>query len=143
MSKYKFALAKEIKEFIEWQLVHYHEDKRQLEQFKADMVPSCVPRYSLTGGTSKGSVSNPTESTAIRMATNPYILMTEIKIHAIDRTLSTLDDTDKRLIDLVYWKHLYTIAGAGMKINLSKTAAYDHVNRILGMIALEMGYVNI
>ena len=54
-----------------------------------------------------------------------------------------MDELDKKLIDLVYWKQEYTVEGAGMKIGLSRSAAYQRINKILGMIAFELGYVSV
>lgn len=143
MSKYKFTLAQKVKDWVAWQLEHYHEDKKQLEQYKNDMIPSPIASYSLAGGCGSGSVSQPTENLAIKMATSAYIIEIERNIATIDRVLSVLSETDKQLIDLVYWKRTYTIAGAGMKVGLSTSKAYQHINNILGLIALERGYVNI
>lgn len=143
MSKYKFVLAPKVRGFVEWQLERYHEDKKQLELYKTDMIPSATASYSLTGGVSNGSVSNPTENIGLKMLTNPYILSTERSCLAIERVLCKLNETDKQLIDLVYWKRAYTIVGAGDKIGLSQRAVYQHINNVLGLIALEMGLVNI
>jgi hypothetical protein len=57
--------------------------------------------------------------------------------------MQRLDDIDRQIVDLVYWKQSYTAEGAGMKLNLSRTATYNHINNILCTIALEMGYVSI
>jgi len=143
LSKYKFDLSIQAKDTVEWLLERYHEDKRQLEQYKTDMIPSPTASYSQTGGTSGGDVSNPTESIAIRIVTSPYILWTERNCKAIERVLNQLSDTDKQLIDLVYWKKTYNVIGAGKKIGLEKSDAYAHINNVLGLMALEIGIVNI
>ena len=143
MSKYKFDLAPAVKTTVEWVLGRYHEDKRELERYKTDLIPSATASYSVSSGTSKGGTSNPTESVGIRMVTSPYIFWTERNCTAVERVLSMLDDTDKELIDLVYWKRTYGIVGAGAKVGLGKTDAYKHINNILGLLALEMGIVNI
>lgn len=143
MSKYKFVLAPKVRGFVEWQLERYHEDKKQLEQFKNDLIPSATASYSLAGGVSNGSVSNPTESIGIKMVTSPYILSTERSCLAIERVLDGLNETDKKLIDLVYWKRAYTITGAAIKLHMGERTGYNHINNILGLIALEMGLVNI
>jgi len=143
LSKYKFDLAPKVKGIVEWHLEHYHEDKAQLESLKNDMVPSPTPGYSLTGGVSGGNQGMPTESAGIKIATNSYILATERNIKAIDRVLGKIDNLDKQMIDLVYWKKAYTIVGAGTKVGLKEQASYAHINTVLGLIALEMGLVNI
>lgn len=143
VSKYKFSLNPRIKGIVEWQLEHYAEDKRQLEEMKRDMIPSPTASYSLTGGVSGGDTNRTTESIAVRISTNPYIMQTERSCTAIERALSRCNETDAKLVDLVYWKQSYTVEGAGMKIGLSKSAAYQRINSILGSIALEIGYVNV
>jgi RinA family phage transcriptional activator len=143
LSKYKFDLTPKVKGFVEWQLEHYHEDRQQLEQYKNDMIPSATASYSWTGGIQSGSTSKPTEKIGIKIATNPYILTTERSIQAIDRVIGQLDDTDRQLIDLVYWKKSYTVEGAAFKLNYSARTGYRHVNNVLCLLALEMGLVNI
>jgi RinA family phage transcriptional activator len=142
MSRYKFALSAKIKGMVEWQLEHYHEDKRQLEQYKTDLIPSPVQKYSKTAGCSHG-ISRSTEDISERIITNAYVLQTERSCQAIESVMQRLDDIDRQIVDLVYWKQSYTAEGAGMKLNLSRTATYNHINNILCTIALEMGYVSI
>lgn len=138
--RYKFSLNARVRGYIEWQLEHYHEDKRQLEEYKRDLMPRVTPNYSpQTGGT---GISNPTESAVIRMLTSQHIGSLERSTAAITRVLAGLDETDKRMIDLVYWKRSHTIEGAGMKVGLSRRGAYHRINNILSLISLEMGYAD-
>jgi RinA family phage transcriptional activator len=142
MSRYKFSLNPKVKGYIEWQLEHYKEDKKQLEAYRRDMIPSATQSYSLTGGVNSGGTSNPTEQAAIRLATNPYILSAERSIKAIEAVLERCDETDLKLIDLVYWRRTHTVVGAGMKVGLGRNGAYKRINKILSGIALEMGIIN-
>ena len=140
--RYKFSLAPDIKATVEWQLRYYKEDKRQLNEIKADMIPSAVQGYSLTAGVDGGGSGRTTENIAMAMVSTPYIRRLEITIDAIDRALAQLDATDKQLIELIYWRNEYTTEGAGMIVHLQKSAVYQRINKILGLIAYEMGYVS-
>lgn len=143
MSKfYKFDLTPQVKGFVEWQLEHYREDKRELEEYKRDAIPSATPAYSLVGGCSHG-VSRTTEDVAVRIETNVYVERLERSCKAIERVLSHLCETDMKLIDLVYWKRSHTIEGAGIAVGLSKSVTYRHVNAILGLVAKEMGLISV
>lgn len=143
MSKYKFSLNPRIKGIVEWQLEHYREDRRQLEDAKQALMPSPTAGYgSAAGATSGGRAQRPTESAALHLATNRYIRQLEQSCAAIERVLSHCHEIDMKLIDLVYWKREYTVEGAGMKLNLSRSSAYQRINSILGAIAVEIGYVN-
>lgn len=139
--RYKFDLSPAIKSTVEWQLQYYREDLRQLEDYKRDLIPSGVQGYSPTAGVDGGEVSRTTEDVAFRLISSPYIRRLEITCEAIGRVLSKLDEVDLKLIELVYWRREYTVEGAAMKIHLSKTAAYQRINKILGAIAYSLGYV--
>jgi RinA family phage transcriptional activator len=141
--KYKFDLSPSIKNTVEWQLQYYQEDKRQLESMKTDLIPSTVQGYSLTAGVDGGEAKRTTEEITMQVIGSPYIRRLELTCEAIGRALKNFDKVDMRLIELVYWKREYTVEGAGMKIGLSKSAAYQRINKILGCVAYELGYVSI
>ena len=142
MGKYKFSLKPEIKNYIEFELAHYRENKKELENYKNSLIPSNTPNYDSVA-VCGGQTSNPTENAAIKLASSPYILATEKTISAIDRVLARLDDADKQLINLVYWKQSHTAEGAGMIIGYSRRTVYRHIDRILTAIALELGIINL
>lgn len=141
--RYKFSLPSEIKATVEWQLRYYREDKRQLNEIKRDMIPSGVQGYSLTAGVDGGEATRTTEDIAVKMVSAPYIRRLEITIDAIDRALERMDETDKKLIELVYWRKEYTPEGAGLIVGIAKSAVYQRINKILGLIAFELGYVSV
>lgn len=139
--RYKFTITGKIRDFVEWQLIHYRENEKQLEQYKADLIPSPTPSYSLTGGGGGNSESRPSEQLVLKMVTDRYIVETTRIVEAIKLVLSRSSEDDIQLIDLVYWKQTYTVEGAGMILNMSKSTAYRRVNNILTAIAVELGYV--
>lgn len=143
MSKYKFSLSPKARKQAEWALESYHEDLRQLERYKLDLMPSGTANYNFTGGGRSSEPGTPTENIAIKFLTSAYILNTERCIKAVDRVLEYCDDTDKKMIELVYWSKTYTIEGAGRRANLSRSAAYYRINDILCAVALEMGLVSV
>jgi RinA family phage transcriptional activator len=140
MRAYKFDLNPRIKSYVEWQLEHYHEDKKQLEEIKSAMMPQITTSYG-TGGHGN-SISTPTEDAAMRMATNAYIQSTERSVRAIEHTLQRCDTTSRTLIDIVYWRRTMTVTGAATKCNLSPSGAYNRINKILTAVAFEMGLIN-
>ena len=140
MRAYKFDLNPRIKAYVEWQLEHYHEDKKQLEEIKDAMMPQITTSYG-TGGHGN-SVSSPTEDAAMRMATNAYIQATERSVRAIEHTLCKCDSTSRTLIDIVYWRRTMTVTGAAAKCCMSQMGAYKRINKVLTGIAFEMGLIN-
>ena len=140
--RYKFSLKPEIKSTVEWELSSYRDDKRQLEKVKRDMIPSPVQGYSLTAGVDGGEAKRTTEEVTMRVISAPYIRRLEISVEAIERALTRFDDIDMKLIDLIYWRKEYTPEGAGMIVGMQKSAVYQRLNKILGCVAFEMGYVS-
>lgn len=139
MSKYLFNLPPKIKRYIEYELEHFNDNKRLLKETEDNMMPGITPTLSFVGG--GGGVNKSTEKAAIKIASSIYIRRTEENIRALERVLNRLDNTDKTLIELVYFRKTHTVIGAGLKVNLDKSAAYRHINNILGLIALEMGLI--
>ena len=138
--KYKPSLSPKIKGYVEWQLEHYHEDKRQLRESRQAIMPSCTANYSgMSGGSGP---SDPTGQAAERLLMSQYIQTTERNIGAVERTLLGCDECTMKLIDLVYWRRTHTVAGAAMKCHIGKTAAYDRINGVLCLLALEMGLIS-
>lgn len=142
MSRYKFSLNTTTKNYVEWTLQHYREDKRQLEEHKQDMMPSTTQNY-IADVVQSSNISNTTEAIGIKLVTTPYIITTERNIRAIERVLERCDNKDKELIDLVYWRQTYTTEGAAIKLDIPRRTAYRKINNILCWVALEMGLVNI
>jgi RinA family phage transcriptional activator len=140
--RYKFSLKPEIKSTVEWELSSYRDDKRQLEKVKRDLIPSPVQGYSLTAGVDGGEAKRTTEEVTMRVISAPYIRRLEISVEAIERALTRFDDIDMKLIDLIYWRKEYTPEGAGMIVGMQKSAVYQRLNKILGCVAFEMGYVS-
>ena len=141
--RYRFTLQPRLRNTAIWTLEHYHEDKRQMEDYKKQFIPSGTAPYSPTGGINAGEPGRPTENAALKIASSPYLRTMEWNIAAVERALDKLDEIDLNIIDMVYWKKSHTVEGAGMKVGLSRRAAYDHINNILCRVALEMGLVNI
>lgn len=142
MGKYEPSLSKEIKNFVEWQLGHYHENKRQLKEYERDLVPSPTPAYSLSAGGHSGE-SRPTEKTGEKLLSDQYIIQTARTVQAIERVINKLSKNDLALIDLIFWKGSHSITGAALALHTSKSAAYRKINAIITAIAKELGYVSV
>lgn len=139
---FKFTLQPRIRGFIEWQLEHYREDKRQLEDYKASLMPSMTVNYDKVN-VAGGGEGRQTEETAMRIVLSQELRLLELSCNAIERALKKCDETDLKLIELVYWKQTFNITGAGMQLGLTKSPAYRRINRILTLIAMEMGLIGV
>lgn len=141
MAKYNFTLAPALREYIEWQIEYYPDNKRQLMMTKASMIPSATPKYGpQTGGFNPEQ--RPTEDIVVRR--NPdYIMEQERIISAIESVYTKLTDSDKEIIRLKYWSGELTPDGIALKLNMDRATMYRHLNAIITEVARRLGLVDI
>ena len=105
------------------------------------MVPSPTPTYGGSGSHSN-EAHRATEDVAMQICSSAYLRNLEQTVRAIDYVLSKLDETDMKLLSLVYFKGTYTVAGAAQIVNLSQSGAYKRIQNMMIAIALELGLIN-
>lgn len=138
----KSVLQPRVRDFVAWQLEHYRDNKMQLEEYKRDLIPSPTAKYG--GTTGHGNEAHrSTEDIVERISSSAYIRNLEQTVKAIDYVISRLDSTDLDLVKLVYFRGEYTVEGAAQIVNLSRRAAYNHINGVLVAVAMELGLVNV
>lgn len=141
MAKYRYTIGTRTRDFIEEQIEYYHENKRYIEEIKAEAMPSSVPKYGpQTGGFNPEQ--RPTEDIVIRR--NPaYIIELERSVTVIGSVLDRLNETDRELIRLRYWTSGLTPEGIALKLNMGRTTVYERLNNILVEIGRRLGYINL
>lgn len=138
--KQKTKLDSRISGCVKWQLERYWLDKKSVEQYWKDNIPSPTPAY--TDGKAAGNAGRKTENTALHIGSMEYVTRVERSCKAIERVLKTLDEMDTELIRMVYWKS-YKVERAAQELHMSKATAHRHINAVLFDIAVEMGYITI
>lgn len=108
--RYKTRMRRELKEYLEWKLSSFWEDKRAVE-----------------------------ESMATGAGNDRYVLRKAETVADIDRVIRKLPPTERKLIRLVYWDKSHTVTGAAAALNMAAATAYRRINEILREIACEMG----
>ena len=137
--KYKPALKHELKEYVEWKLRAYHEDKRILKEYTEDTIPSPTPNYSATGGGRSSGESRPTENIMLKLISDQCMMRKAQTVQAIEAALGKASAEDLRLINLVYWQNSHTITGAALVLHIAPATAYRRINSVLCAIAFELG----
>lgn len=131
-----------VRAYVEYQIEHYKEHKRNLAEYRDAIMPSSTPNYSGAGGGGSGE-ARPTEKLGIKLATDEYINEQLRILNAIEKVLASLSKEDRRMIDLIYWRRSHTVTGAAMVLHMSGVTAYRHVNAILRAVAAELGFINL
>lgn len=138
--RYAYSLAKPVKQYVEWELQHYHQRIVFLADMKEALMPRIASVLDSTGG-GGGGLSDTTADAAVRIATDEHISRLETKISAVRRVVEAADDIDRTLISLRYWRQTHTVDGAARAANISTSAAYYRINKILCSIAKELGEI--
>lgn len=79
----------------------------------------------------------------VQISSSAYIRQLEQTVAAIRYVVDRLDMTDLQLVELVYFKGTHTVEGAAIIVGLSRTAAFNHINKVLTAVALELGLINV
>ena len=138
----KSILQPRVRDFVAWQLEHYPSNRSQLESIKRDLIPSPTPTYGGSEGHSN-EAHRTTEDITIQISSSAYIRQLEQTVAAIRYVVDRLDMTDLQLVELVYFKGTHTVEGAAIIVGLSRTAAFNHINKVLTAVALELGLINV
>lgn len=142
MSKYSFNIKTEVRNFIEYQLSYYPENKKQLESLKEDLIPSAIPKYGpQTGGFNPEQ--RPTEDTTMRIVGDQYIAQLSWTVEAIGSVLVHLTREDMELIRLRYWSGELTPEGIALKLGIGIATYYRRLNAILTEMGIRLGYINL
>ena len=132
-------LNRKVKSYILYEIEMYHENKKQLAEYKQDIIEaSPLP----ADGQPRGSgLSNPVESKAIRIESSAYIRRTEQTVRAIERAFERVDHNHYRVIDMMYWRRTHTASGVGMVLKASKSTVYNWIDDVVMLVAKELGYI--
>lgn len=110
MARYRYTIPTPVRKLIEWELRSYTKNKRRIR----------------TG--SIGDGSDRVRQRVMRIS------------EAIEGELALCDETDRRIIELVYIKNKCTPTGAAVEAYVSASEAYARINRFLAGVAERLGY---
>lgn len=133
-------IDKRIKGFILWELEHYPESKRQIEQYRNDIITA--KDYTIDGQPRGTDTGDPTARKVEKIERSAYIRQTEQTIEAIERVLNRQPPEKIKAIDLMYWRGTHTATGAGKMVGADRATVYRWVNDIAVKIAKELGFLN-
>ena len=132
-------MRKDIKAYIEAELRDYHENKKDIELLREEILEgTSVGDESGIRGT---SISNVTQNKALRLITNKRLRKLEETIRAIDNVILELDEDKYKLVELKYWTrpNYYNDTGIAHQLNIGMRTYYRWKDAIILAIAQEMG----
>ena len=132
-------MNKSIENFIEGELYAYHENLREIELRREEIMegspgpPDGMPRGN--------STSNPTESKAMKLMTSRAVFCVERRLEAIKKVLDFYngDLVMKKMIELNYFKRELTPIGIMKELHISRRTFYRRRRELLEKLAYELG----
>ena len=130
-------INRRIKDYIIYELQMYHENKRQLEEYKRDILEgkdytvSDMPRGSMT--------SDNTYSKCEKLLSSAYIQNTERMVKTIETVLSSLDKARYTTIDMLYFRKAHTVIGVSLFLPASERTVYRYIDDVVYLIAKDLG----
>lgn len=135
-------VPKEIYRYIEYELSHYEDYKKELALERERIIESSPQRINGMLPSQKGR-SDPTCRKAIMLTESTAVLSLERRIKAVDRTLSRLSDTHNKLFDKVYNKGREDSAMVCMELNISKETFSRYKKSIIYGVGNELGLISV
>ncbi|RQW65803.1 DUF722 domain-containing protein [Listeria sp. SHR_NRA_18] len=131
-------------QYIEDELRHYHETKKELEDLRSNVITGSIFREyrdDNTGGSSGSCVSNPVEKQATILEMDKQINRMSKVVSAIESIICKISESDKTMIQLRYWsnhKHKWEYIAA--QSFMERSTAIRHRDAIIKEIAEQLGF---
>lgn len=125
-----------VKKNVTNELYHYWDNVKMLEELKEEIIEaSPSPPDGLPRGNLRGS---PTESKVMKLNSRA-ILVTANKIMQIENVIKMLNEDELKLFNIIFKEKLNHVQ-AYTKSHITKGEYYYFKNKIVELIAYEMGY---
>ena len=131
-------IRKEIYKYVDYELQHYEENKKELERMKLEIIEKS-PQSS--DGQPRGNMcGNPTEQKAIKLVSSVAIRKIEQNIRAIERVKNTLNSEYSKFFELNYILRV-GIVKTCREANISEKTYYRWRDNIVYATGKEMGLI--
>ena len=133
----QYKIPKHIRSYIKSELYNYEFNKKKLKQLEDDIINSGKDNDGQPRG---NQVSDTTAQKAEKLITSRSILIVTAKIRNVERALSKLDEEDRKVVELIFFKG-HNQVYAQMHDNISKDMYYDIMNKMIYLTAVEYGEI--
>ncbi|MFT9498264.1 hypothetical protein [Anaerosolibacter sp.] len=129
-------IPREIYNYINFELLHYEEYKKQLE-FERERILESSP--AIDGQPRGTEISNSAQQKAIKLTDSMTIMYLERTIRSIDKALISLTNTHKELFDKWYIKGRKDLYSMCDELGISDRTFYRYRKEIIMLTGKELG----
>lgn len=129
-------IDKKVYKYIDYELQHYEENKRELERLREEILDKGTtpadgqPRSNTTG--------NPTEQKAMKLVSSTALLKIERNLKAIDRVYNQLSEEYRRFFEYNYMKQV-GIVKVCQEVGIEERTYYRWKDNIIYNVGMELG----
>ena len=132
-----YKLPKHVRNYIIQELYDYKSNKKRLIELQNDILfasnsPDGQPRGNMT--------SDPTAQKAEKLITSKSVLIVTEKINNVERALERLNEADKDVVDIIFFKKRNQ-AQAETQYGISYATYYGIRDKMIYLTAIEYGEV--
>ena len=130
---------REVLRFVENELYAYPWMEQQLQELSANIIEAGYGTTIVPVHNKRITPGDPTLEKTIKLITSKRLKRLTESYEAISRVLATLDDDQRKFVQLKYWDRKLTDYGICQRLYISRRTLYNWRHRILRSIAEEMG----
>ncbi len=130
-------IDKKVYNYIDYELQHYQENKKKLEEMRADIIDAS-PEPSDGQPKGKGETGKPTEGKAIKLMSSIAIVKLENTINAIEKVKSRLNEDYQKFFEFNYIKQAGIVKTCN-EIPIGERTYYNMRDKIVFAVGQEMG----
>lgn len=125
---------------IEAELYAYKDTVKEIDKLRQEIMYGY--REQDESGIRSSAIGRPTEQIATRLVTDKRLRNLEEIVYAIESVLGMLDDTQRELVELKYFKKNNALNWLGIaeKCNIHEQTAYKYRRMIIYAIAEKVGW---
>ncbi len=134
-------MDRSIRRYVEHVVSDYPDTKADVASMEAEIV-ECSLNHD-DSGIRGGGVGSPTESKAINLMTNKYLIQLNRNLRAVAKVLDSLPAEKFLLVELKFWSHpqLLSDEGIAQKLGIDRATFYRWKSAIIRAVAVELGLV--
>lgn len=132
-------IDKKVYNYIDYELQHYEDNKKRLEELKADIIDAS-PEPSDGQPKGQGGTGNPTESKALKLTSSVAIVKLESTLNAIEKVRSRLNEDYLKFFEFNYIKQAGIVKTCN-EIPIGERTYYNMRDKIVYAVGQEMGLI--
>ncbi len=136
-------IPKEVARYIEYELDHFEQYKRELEFERERILEASVSPTAVLGTIASTNISNVTLNKSIKLVEGTAILALERRVNAVERMLLVVTHEHKDFFNEYFLKKNKNIINVCHSIHISRETFYRYKKEIIITVGMEMGVLQV